>query len=68
MHFLARVGVPHRREQEVAKCFGLDSAPRSAWRAEDAALHRGGVAIDGSPTGICDFVVGNLKFNGDAAL
>jgi hypothetical protein len=31
-------------------------------------LHRGGVAIDGSPTGICAFVVGNLDFHGDAAI
>ena len=31
---------------------------------EDTALYRGGVAIAVSPTGICDFVVGNLDFNG----
>jgi hypothetical protein len=48
-HFLARGGVPHRRRQAVAKCFGLDAPLRSAWRVEDAALHRGRVVIDGSP-------------------
>ena len=48
-HFLARGGVPHRRRQAVEKCFGLDALPRSAWRVEDAALHRRGVTIDGSP-------------------
>ena len=26
MHFVARVGVPHRRRQAVTKCFGFDTA------------------------------------------
>jgi len=40
---------PHRRRQAVSKSFGLDVPPSSAWRVEDGALHRGEVAIDGSP-------------------
>ena len=46
---LTCVGVPILRAQGLAKCFGLDSAPRSAWHFEDAAVHHGGVAIAGSP-------------------
>jgi len=35
VHFLARVGVPHRRRQPLAKCFGFDTAIRQAvdWSA-----------------------------------
>ena len=56
------------RRQAIAKCFRRDAGPRSAWRVEDAALHRCGVALDGSPTGICAFVIGNLASYGDAVL
>src|SRR5208337_1455529 len=47
-HFLASGGAPHLRAQAVAKGFGWDAPPRSASHVEDAAAHRGGVAIDGS--------------------
>ena len=49
--FLTRGGMPHLRRQAVAKCFGLESPPRSAWRVEDAAVHQGGVALLGPPKG-----------------
>jgi hypothetical protein len=49
VHFLARGGVPRLRRQAVLKSFGLEARPRSASHVEDVALHRRGVAIDGSP-------------------
>jgi hypothetical protein len=38
-----------------------------AWHAEDTAAHPGEVAL-AATTGTCGFVVGNLRFYGDAAL
>ena len=53
--------VPHRRRQAVAKCFRWDVAPGAAWHVEDAAPHQRRGGHSWPPTGICDFVVGNLK-------
>ena len=44
-HTSARASSSARRA--VAKCVGLDAAPRPAWRTESAAVHRGEAAMRG---------------------
>ncbi len=58
--------VPQLRRQSVSKSYGWDAAPRSAWRAEDAALDRAEWLLL-PPEGICAFCPDYLNPHDDAA-